>query len=228
MFCPTSGWLCCWQDLWVWPSDTDHLMSSPLWIFHSPTWSEIVVTPKIWFILFVRNTAVYILLNDPLWVCYLCKFDWFKQTLRNFHLVSKFQSKYWQTEKAKKKWNLFSVLVPMNEFDACMLVKIMTLDINCTAGRIWLSTSPICLSACQSWPATCFRFYNRNKAARVRWVQIHTKLNNCLETQTPCNVEIIFRKVGISCCKIEIGLLAHNWVITDDSWETAAWQLPCS
>ena len=43
-----------------------------------------------------------------------------------------------------------------------------------------------------------------------------------LKTRRPTNVEIIFGKVGISCCKIEIGLLAHNWVITVDSWETAA------
>ena len=108
MFCPTWGWLCRWQDLWVWPSDTDHLMSSPLYICHSPTWSDHLLT--------YLHPEVYVLLNDPLWVCYLCKFDWFKQTLRNFHLVSKFQSKYWQTEKAKKKWS-FSVLVEINDFD---------------------------------------------------------------------------------------------------------------
>ena len=40
MFCPTSGWLCRWQDLWVWPLDTDHLTSSPLYIFQPPTWSD--------------------------------------------------------------------------------------------------------------------------------------------------------------------------------------------
>ena len=40
MFCPTWGWLCWWQGLWVWPSDTDHLMSSPLYICHSLTSSD--------------------------------------------------------------------------------------------------------------------------------------------------------------------------------------------
>ena len=112
MFCPTWGWLCWWQGLWVWPLDTDHLMSSPLYIFHSLTSSDHGGAENKTFL----HPEVYILLNDPLWVCYLCKFDWFKQTLRNFHLVSKFQSKYWQTEKAKKKWN-FSVSFPIHEVD---------------------------------------------------------------------------------------------------------------
>ena len=40
MFCPTWGWLCWWQGLWVWPSDTDHPMSSPHYIFHSLTSSD--------------------------------------------------------------------------------------------------------------------------------------------------------------------------------------------